>query len=171
MEGEAYFLSDIGFCQYYDVDYCFYRVKPTAVILCSYAPFFLYFCVVILFNCILYCFNHCFNLCICRNSRFVYSRFLKKEKQKRQFYVTALFPTLRYNKRVVCISQLSPSRHLMCVLTLPEIWQLICQGQQSHTGATLLNHWQEAVCMCVCVFSILFKNLLFYGYYCTSKDF
>lgn len=45
MEGEAYFLSDIGFCQYYDVDYCFYRVKPTAVILCSY----------FLFSLLLYC--------------------------------------------------------------------------------------------------------------------
>lgn len=95
MEGEAYFLSDNGFCQYYDVDYYFYRVKPTAVILCSYFPF-LYFCVVILFNCIfVLLFNHCFNLCICRNSRFVYSRFLKKENQKRQLYVTALFPMLR----------------------------------------------------------------------------
>lgn len=55
--------------------------------------------------------NHCFNLCICRNFRFVYIRLLeKKNKQKRQFYVTALFPTLRYNK-VVCILQLNPSRH------------------------------------------------------------
>lgn len=45
MEGEAYFLSDTGLFQYYMmVDYCFYRVKPTAVILCSYFPFSLSLC-------------------------------------------------------------------------------------------------------------------------------
>lgn len=45
MEGEAYFLSDTGLFQYYMmVDYCFYRVKPTAVILCSYFPFSLVLC-------------------------------------------------------------------------------------------------------------------------------
>lgn len=56
---------------------------------------------------------HSFNLCICRNFRFVYSRFFEKEKQTKKdgFYVTALFPTLRYD-RVVCIPlQLNPRWH------------------------------------------------------------
>lgn len=151
------FYRTLGYANIMMVDYCFYRVKPTAVILCSYFPFSLLLCCD--FNLIAFfvLVNHYFNLCICRNSRFVYSRFLEKRKEtKKTIYVTALFPMLRYNKGVVFILlQLNPSRHFnVCFKHCQKPRQLICQCRQSYTGATLLNSWQKAVCTCVC-FSIL----------------
>lgn len=38
------FYQTSGYANIMMVDYCFYRVKPTAVILCSYFPFSLLLC-------------------------------------------------------------------------------------------------------------------------------
>lgn len=100
MEGEAYFLSDIGLCQYYDGRLLLLQGKTNCcdivfifslkLLCCDFnlTPFFVLV-------------NRFFNLCICRNSRFVHSRFfaVKKKDTKKTVYVTALFLTLRSNKR------------------------------------------------------------------------
>lgn len=69
-----FFIRRWGLCQCYDVDDYFYRVKPTAVMLCSYFLFYLLLCCD--FNLIAFSFlflYRFFNLCICRSSRFVHS--------------------------------------------------------------------------------------------------
>lgn len=169
------FYQTLDYANIMMVDYCFYRVKPTAVILCSYFPFSLLMCcdfnlIAFLYwltTALIYAFVETLDL-------YIVGFWKKTNKQKRQFYVTALFPMLRYNKGVVCILlQLNPSRHFnVCFKHCQKPRQLICHCRQSYTGATLLNSWQKAVCMCVCFFySFDFLKQLFYGYYCTSKDF
>lgn len=112
---------------------------------------------------------HCFNLCICRNFRFVYSRFFWKGKtdKKDGFYVTALFPTLRYDRVVCILRQLNPRWHFS-----------VCFGHclSETADATMktklyrsyfveqLAKKKNAVCKCVCVFFLffwLFKDIYF----------
>lgn len=96
------------------------------------------------------------------------------------FYVTALFSMFRYDNGVVCILiQLNPSRHFNVCFKYCQKTQTVGLLPQTKLNRSyfveLLANSSVCVCVRVCVFySFDFlkkKKLLFYGYYCTSKDF
>lgn len=84
------------------VDYCFLQGKTNNccdnVFICF--PF-LVFCVVMIWfewNCVfVLLLNHCFNLCLCRTSRFVYSRFFERKQTKKKNKWTFSFVLQTYN--------------------------------------------------------------------------
>lgn len=95
------FYQTLGYANFMMVDYCFYRVKPTAVILCSYYPLYLLLCCDFNLIAFLYCLTTILIYAFVETSRFVHSRFLKereKKERKKPVYVTALFPTHRYKE-------------------------------------------------------------------------
>lgn len=100
------------------VDYCFLQGKTNNccdnVFICF--PF-LVFCVVMIWfewNCVfVLLLNHCFNLCLCRTSRFVYSRFFERKQTKKQ---TNEHSVLSY--RLITFSCLDQMKERVCVLLL-----------------------------------------------------
>lgn len=86
------------------------------------------------------------------------------------------FPCLDITKRVVCILlQLNPSRHFnMCFKHCQKPRQLNLPLQTKLYRSyfvELLAKKKQCVCVCVFYSFDFLKKLLFYGYYCTSKDF
>lgn len=93
------FYRTLGYANIMMVDYCFYRVKPTAVILCSYFPFSLLLCcdfnlIAFLYwltTTLIYAFVETLDL-------YIVGFWKKEKKQKRPFMLQPYFPCLDITK-------------------------------------------------------------------------